>query len=663
MLPVSIFAAEASTAAKVTITQATDITAGTYFICGTSSKATDDGTTSAFMSTTNSTATRLMSESLTITNGTVTSDAVNCMWELIETEGGFYVKNVGNGKYLYYGTNTGNNIYQTDDVATAGVWTVVANDTNWTLQEVASSRQLACNRFGSAGSYYLGFSSYATTSSTSRSLEFYKVGAAGTDTPEPSSETTAPTVPSEPVEPEDPTVPDEPVLKTAELVTNVSDLAAGDEIVIVAAEYDYAMSATHKNNNRDGVGITKSADGKEVTFGEDVQVMTLEAGTADGSFAFFVGTGYLYAASSSSNYLRVEEDKSGNSSWTIEIDAATGVATIKASGDSTRNWLRYNSGSTLFSCYESGMKDIQIYKIPTIADPITDDMIGEGVLNIQEANSAAATNVTVIGQVVYHYGNAYNGASSINSIILEDIINDQIVGFQVYDYTNYAKYKVGDIVKVTGNIVSYKGVMQMSSPTMEVVKEGAEPIPAQVITVSQMGADYLSEYVYIEDVTLGEYNASGNTTVTDATGTVNLYKGAPLATGITVADVIGVYGCCSAYNTTYQLRNGTSADYITNATAPDVECMPAANDVVVIYNVSAGGVLALQDDNTTSPSVESTSATVTDGKVLAENGALLFTVSRNGDYFRFYNETFGYLCSNGTGSNAFYQKEASNDAD
>ena len=38
-------------------------------------------------------------------------------------------------------------------------------------------------------------------------------------------------------------------------------------------------------------------------------------------------------------------------------------------------------------------------------------------------------------------------------------------------------------------------------------------------------------------------------------------------------------------------------------------------------------------------------------------------VEKNGEYYRFVNETFGYLCSNGTGNNAFYQQEASEDAD
>ncbi len=91
--------------------------------------------------------------------------------------------------------------------------------------------------------------------------------------------------------------------------------------------------------------------------------------------------------------------------------------------------------------------------------------------------------------------------------------------------------------------------------------------------------------------------------------------------------------------------------------------LPKAGDQVVIYNASAEGVLAAQDDNTDSPSITGVGAEIVDGKAVPENGARVFTVEKNGDYFRFYNEHDGYLCSNGTGNNAFYSKDATDDAD
>ena len=303
----------------------------------------------------------------------------------------------------------------------------------------------------------------------------------------------------------------------------------------------------------------------------------------------------------------------------------------------------------------------------TIVDPISDDMIPAGAITVKEAGAIASStsNVSVVGQVVYHYGNAYNNKASINinSIILEDVIDGEIYGFQVYDYTNYAKYKVGDVVKITGTVAPYNGVPQMSFPSMEVIQAGLEPIPAQEITVSQMGKNYLSEYVYIKDVTLGTYNASENTTVKDATGTVNLYKGVPLPSGAKEADVTAVYGCCSAYKTTYQLRNGSSADYVSSATPPTPGGLPTVGNQVVIYNQNAQAVLAAQNDNATSPAINKAAATIQDGKAACANGAVVFVVQKNGDYYRFYNKTYGYLCANGTGNNAFYTQTASDDAD
>ena len=292
-----------------------------------------------------------------------------------------------------------------------------------------------------------------------------------------------------------------------------------------------------------------------------------------------------------------------------------------------------------------------------VYDPISDDMIPEGALNVKEAAAQTSGTITVVGQVVYHYGKNYNGKASIDSIILEDVIGGEIYGYQIYDFTNYAKYVVGDIVKVTGTVSPYGGVPQLKpSGVPEVIKSGLDPIAAQEITVSQMGADYLSEYVYIKDVTLGTYNKDGNTTVTDKTGTKNLFKGVPLPANTVEADVIAVYACCSAFKTNYQLRNGSSADYVTNTTPPPAGDLPKPGDKFVIYNQNAKAVLAAEND---SKSIKKADTEVKDGKATPANGAVVFTVEQNGEYLRFKSEAYGYLCSNGTGNNAFYSKDFS----
>ena len=147
---------------------------------------------------------------------------------------------------------------------------------------------------------------------------------------------------------------------TYSLVTDVNNLEVGDSIIIVASDYDYALSTTQNNNNRGQVAIEKVNN--TITSVDGLQNIVLETGNVSNTFAFNVG-GYLYAASSSSNYLRTENTLSDNSSWSISIDS-TGVASIIAQGTYTRNELKYNSSSSLFACYSSGnsQKSVSIYE-------------------------------------------------------------------------------------------------------------------------------------------------------------------------------------------------------------------------------------------------------------------------------------------------------------
>ena len=84
--------------------------------------------------------------------------------------------------------------------------------------------------------------------------------------------------------------------------------------------------------------------------------------------------------------------------------------------------------------------------------------------------------------------------------------------------------------------------------------------------------------------------------------------------------------------------------------------LPQPGDKFVIYNQNAQAVLAAEND---SRSIEKAAATVADGKATPANGAVVFTVEQNGEYLRFKSEAYGYLCSNGTGNNAFYSKDFS----
>ncbi len=144
------------------------------------------------------------------------------------------------------------------------------------------------------------------------------------------------------------------------LVTDASELTVGDQVVVVAKDYNVALSTNQKNNNRGEVAITK--EGSEVIINNDVQILTIATGKVAGTLALNTGSGYLYAASSSSNYLRTETTLSDNSSWKIEI-ASDGTASVVAQGANTRNVMQYNQQSALFAVYASAsQKAITLYK-------------------------------------------------------------------------------------------------------------------------------------------------------------------------------------------------------------------------------------------------------------------------------------------------------------
>ena len=146
-----------------------------------------------------------------------------------------------------------------------------------------------------------------------------------------------------------------------ELVTDVDDLNDGDEIILLNIAGDAAMGPQSGNNCPEvASGIsTWSISGDVVTVVSGVQVITL--GISNSHWTFDTGSGYLYAASSGSNHLKVQNPNDANGEWTISLNASS-EATITAQGSNTRNLLRYNSGSSIFSCYGSGQQLVKIYK-------------------------------------------------------------------------------------------------------------------------------------------------------------------------------------------------------------------------------------------------------------------------------------------------------------
>ena len=146
--------------------------------------------------------------------------------------------------------------------------------------------------------------------------------------------------------------------------TLATQVVPGRHYIIVSGTNGakYAMGG-QTTNNRSEVAVT--VDDGEISVESDAGVyeFLIEGDMATGYYTIYdtENSGYLYAASSSNNYLKVQTTNNNNGKWTISIDN-TGSATIKAQGDYTHNWMRYNSTSSVFSCYGSGQNDIYLFE-------------------------------------------------------------------------------------------------------------------------------------------------------------------------------------------------------------------------------------------------------------------------------------------------------------
>jgi hypothetical protein len=142
-------------------------------------------------------------------------------------------------------------------------------------------------------------------------------------------------------------------------VTDESTLAEGDNIILVNEDASVAMGEQNSNNRKEESVVIDNNVIDNIS--NKVQKLILQ-GESD-AWYFYTGEGFLYAASSSSNYLKTQATQDNNAKATISI--TNGDAAIKFQGSNTRNVLRYNETSGLFSCYASNSTvtgTVQIYK-------------------------------------------------------------------------------------------------------------------------------------------------------------------------------------------------------------------------------------------------------------------------------------------------------------
>ena len=166
-----------------------------------------------------------------------------------------------------------------------------------------------------------------------------------------------------------------PAAEVYTIVTDASELADGDKIIIASAAPNeksglyYALPAYVSGNNIKVVPVTP-VEGT-ITLAADAGFVPYVLGATETGWTLFDGALYLYAPSASSNYLKGEKTPGTNAYWNITItDGVAAIINVNNTGRSVMA-LNYNNGTPMISCYAAqGTYDtLAIYKLGGEAPP------------------------------------------------------------------------------------------------------------------------------------------------------------------------------------------------------------------------------------------------------------------------------------------------------
>ena len=395
----------------------------------------------------------------------------------------------------------------------------------------------------------------------------------------------------------------------AKLVTDASELKAGDQIILTAT----ANSKTYVAGSLSGKYLT-SIETDPADPAANVEVFTL--GGKAGAWTLTASDGkQIYTAAAKA----LNNAGKGTGTWTISIDA-NGLATV-ASTDTNYGRILYNVNSPRFMNYTSATNATML--LPSIYR-----------LEVSSARqSGIVTDLTTLqdGDTVVVFNPANNKALSS-------------------DYAG-TFYNQGTAVTLADGKLT--GYTKADIWTVGVNADGTYTFSTADGKKLAMGAKFTS-------TPLDEVNQSWKITAVD---------------GKDATFYIDNTGRTDKYRLQWFAKNNNWSAYTGTGDAFEQQLylvigsdqpsagLPKPGDQVVIYNQNAQAVLAAQNDNATSPAINKAAATIKDGKAACANGAAVFTVEKSGDYYRFHNKTYGYLCAGGTGNNAFYSATAGDDAD
>ena len=286
------------------------------------------------------------------------------------------------------------------------------------------------------------------------------------------------------------------------LVTALSVLAEGDNVIIVAAKSNYAIGVDNSGSFRPATPITK--DGETIIPTTTVGIFTIhDAGTNLYAFKEVADGKYLYDSSTGSdNYLQSQATNNEKGYWDITItDSNTGAAKVVSQSTGKIMMYNYNSGrNPRFACYGgTGDQDlITLYyksnggeKIatnePQVVAADIKNVAAEGVTNatanivIRGMDSVTATPdgsivtaASVSGNVLTYTVAANSGAARDGSITLKCGAYEKVVKVsQLEKVVGYAAVHTSNVtLTTTGGTSASAAKVIISGTEYNAIKAG-----------------------------------------------------------------------------------------------------------------------------------------------------------------------------------------------
>ena len=270
----------------------------------------------------------------------------------------------------------------------------------------------------------------------------------------------------------------------------VSTDYTGDWVITgVNGDNAYAAQAYVSGNNLSALGVKLDVDNEKIASTKVAEIkMHLEKVT-EGDYAGLytikdASENYLYAASSSANHLKGAATIGGaDYYWAVEKET-DGTFSIKATKSGNHNVMQFNSGNSLFSCYESAsQKPVTLYPYSWVEEEAGIQPSGSGTLedpyNVTAAvayteNLGTATSpdyIYIQGIISQIASNGAYGSYGNATFYISDDGNTSSVQFEAYRIlylgnvawqNGQTNIEVGDKVILCGKVKMFNGQAEIS---------------------------------------------------------------------------------------------------------------------------------------------------------------------------------------------------------